>query len=194
MFVDQVALLALSALSALTLVSAQANSNSTFTIDPDLVDPLKRSTWCNGQQDSCNTLCGSPLVNNCDTKTLDFECECAGNGFPDMNKFENTIPWFVCEELQANCITANENNAAGQKNCTATFQDNCGTESVQDHKGEGVVSATTSASSSATPQPTATTEPETSTSSGAASAPTAYVHHIGNGAAAVALGLLAYAL
>lgn len=98
MFVDQVALLALSALSALTLVSAQANSNSTFTIDPDLVDPLKRctppslprliihvskihtwpddanyanpATWCNGQQDSCNTLCGSPLVNNCDTVRL----------------------------------------------------------------------------------------------------------------------------
>ncbi|KAI0486327.1 hypothetical protein F4859DRAFT_511321 [Xylaria cf. heliscus] len=193
MFANQVALLAL---SALTLVSAQANSNSTFKIDPDSVDSLQRSTWCNGQQDSCNTLCGSVLVNNCDTKTLDFECECAGNSFPDMNKFENTIPWFVCEQLQANCITANEMNAAGQKNCTTTFQDNCGTENVQDHKGEGAAVSTTASSSSAsaTPQATTTTGPETSSSSAAASAPTAYVHHLGNGAAAVALGLLAYAL
>ncbi|KAI0450615.1 hypothetical protein F5B21DRAFT_490322 [Xylaria acuta] len=192
MFADQAALLAL---SVLTLVSAQANSNSTFKLDnPDKVAPFQRSTWCGGQQDSCNTLCGSVLINNCDTKTLDFECECAGNSYPDMNKFENTIPWFVCEQLQADCITANENNANGQKNCTATFQDNCGTEDVEDHKGEGAASATTSSSTSAAPQPTTTTEPETSSSSAAASAPTAYVHHIGNGAAAVALGLLAYAL
>ncbi|KAI0547477.1 hypothetical protein F4679DRAFT_586527 [Xylaria curta] len=192
MFVGQVALLAL---STLTLVSAQANSNSTFKIDPSQVDPLMRSTWCGGQQDSCNTLCGSVVVNNCDTDTLDFECECAGNSFPDLNKFMNTIPWYVCEQLQANCITANENNAAGQKNCTTTFQDNCGTESVQDHKGEGAATTTTSSSTSAASQPTATTAgPQSSSSSAAASAPTAYVHHIGNGAAAVALGLLAYAL
>ncbi|TRX97769.1 hypothetical protein FHL15_001524 [Xylaria flabelliformis] len=193
MFVGQVALLALSTLS---LVSAQANSNSTFKLDPSQVDPLQRSTWCSGQQDSCNTLCGSVIVNNCDTTTLDFECECAGNSYPDLNKFMNTIPWYVCEQLQANCITANENNAAGQKNCTTTFQDNCGTESVQDHKGEGAATTTTTSSStSAGSQPTTTTTgPQSSSSSAAASAPTAYAHHIGNGAAAVALGLLAYAL
>lgn len=38
---DRAALLALSAVS---LVSAQANSNSTFKIDPSEVDPIDRST------------------------------------------------------------------------------------------------------------------------------------------------------
>ncbi|KAI0203952.1 hypothetical protein F4808DRAFT_416386 [Astrocystis sublimbata] len=191
MFADRVALLAL---SAFTLVSAQANSNSTWTVDPESVDPLMKSQWCGSQSNVCNTLCGTALVNNCDTDSLDFKCECAGNGYPDMNKFMNTVPWFVCTKLNDDCITKNENNANGQKNCTATFHDKCGTENAQDHKGEGAVSVTTSSSSSASATPTPTTEPETSSSQGAAAAPTAFVAHVGNGAAAVALGLLAYAL
>ncbi|KAI1114766.1 hypothetical protein F5Y14DRAFT_461152 [Nemania sp. NC0429] len=193
MLADQAALLAL---SALTLVSAQANSNSTFKIPPNQVDPLKQSMWCNAQQDSCNTLCGSVIVNDCDPPTLDFVCECEGESFPDMNKFENTIPWFVCELYQANCIATNAGNLAGQKNCTATYQDNCGTESVEDHKGEGAATPTptpSSSSSSVAPQSTSA-PPASSTSSGAAAVATPHIHHIGNGAAAVALGLLAYAL
>ncbi|KAI1434560.1 hypothetical protein GGR50DRAFT_662320 [Xylaria sp. CBS 124048] len=193
MFVNRAALVAL---SGFTLVSAQANSNSTFKIDPSQVDPLDQSTWCGAQTDSCNTLCGSVLVNNCSPTTLDFECECAGQAFPDMNKFENTMPWFVCMRLQDNCIVANQNDAAGQKNCTATFKDNCGTESVQDHQGQGAVLPTTSSSAPASTQPAATASAAatSSTSSGAASAPTAHMRHFGNGAAAAAIGLLAYAL
>ncbi|KAI1188874.1 hypothetical protein F5B17DRAFT_241603 [Nemania serpens] len=193
MFADQAALLAL---SALTLVSAQANSNSTFKIDPNQVDPLQQSMWCNAQQDSCNTLCGSVLINDCTPSTLDFVCECAGQSYPDMNKFENTIPWFVCELLQKNCIATNAGNLAGQKNCTATYQDNCGSENVQDHQGEGAATPTptpSSISSTVAPQSTSA-PPATSTSSAAATVPTPYIQNIGNGAAAVAMGLLAYAL
>ncbi|KAJ3578975.1 hypothetical protein NPX13_g1590 [Xylaria arbuscula] len=166
MFADRVALIALSTLS---LVSAQANSNSTFTIDPDEVTPLEHSNWCTAQTNSCNTLCGTVLQNNCDL--------------------------FVCTKLQDNCIEANVGNANGQKNCTATYGDKCGTEDVNDHKGEGAATVTTS--SSATAEPTST---ESSTASSLTSssmdgaAPTAHAQFIGNGAAAVALGLLAYAL
>ncbi|TGJ83978.1 hypothetical protein E0Z10_g4758 [Xylaria hypoxylon] len=189
MFADQVALFALSTLS---LVSAQANSNSTFKIDPSEVTALQQSNWCNAQQSSCSTLCGSVLRNDCETDTLDFLCECSGETYPDMNKFKNTIPWFVCTELQDDCTAENAGNAAGQKNCTATFGDNCGTEDVQDHQGEGAATVTTSSSTSAQSTPTPTAAPSSSTSEGAA--PTAHIKHIGNGAAAVALGLLAYAL
>ncbi|GAP83376.1 putative pci domain-containing protein [Rosellinia necatrix] len=191
MFADQIALLAL---SSLTLVSAQANSNSTFKIDPSTVEPLQQSMWCGAQQDSCNTLCGTAIVNNCTPETLDFMCECTGGNVPDMNLYLNTIPWFVCDKLQTDCTVAHEGDAAGQKNCTATYKDNCGTENVQDHKGEGAASATTSASTSAGPEPTTSTTPETTSSSAGAAAATAHIQHIGNGAAAVALGLLAYAL
>ncbi|KAI0869401.1 hypothetical protein GGS24DRAFT_165352 [Hypoxylon argillaceum] len=190
MFADHAALLAL---SALTLVSAQANSNSTFKINPSEVSTLDQSTWCNAQQNSCDTLCGTAIINDCTPSTLDFVCECTGNNYPDMNVFENTIPWFVCEQLQGDCLATEAGNLAGQKNCTATYGDKCGTENVNDHQGEGAASTTTSTSSSATAQAT-TTQPATSSSSGAAAVPTPHIHHIGNGAAAVALGLLAYAL
>ncbi|RWA13758.1 hypothetical protein EKO27_g1355 [Xylaria grammica] len=152
--------IALAALSAVSLVSAQANSNSTFTIDPSSITTLQ-------------------------------QCE----AYPDMNKFQNTIPWFVCTKLQNDCTAENAGDANAQKNCTATYGDKCGTEDVNDHKGEGAVSATTTSSStSAGSQATSTTSaaPSSSTSEGAA--PTAHIKHIGNGAAAVALGLLAYAL
>ncbi|KAI0910760.1 hypothetical protein F4823DRAFT_346154 [Ustulina deusta] len=191
MFADRVALLALSTLS---LVSAQANSNSTFTINPSEVTPLEQSNWCNAQQNSCNTLCGTVLRNDCDPSTLDFSCECVGGTYPDMNEFENTIPWFVCTKLQDDCTADNAGNAAGQKNCTATFGDKCGTENVSDHQGEGAATTTTSSSASATPHSTTTAAPSSSTSEGAATIPTAHIQHLGNGAAAIALGLLAYAL
>ncbi|KAI8961361.1 hypothetical protein F5Y11DRAFT_326343 [Daldinia sp. FL1419] len=183
-------------LSALTLVSAQANSNSTFKIDPQDVDISDRVAWCQGQQDSCGTICGAVVQNGCSTDTLDFQCVCQGDNEPDMNLYMNTVPWFVCERLQSNCITQNENNAAGQKNCTSTFGDNCGKEDVDKHKGEGSVSSTTSSSSAASGSATATpasSAAPSSSSSEAAAVPT-NIQYLRNGAAAVALGMFAYML
>ncbi|KAK5629996.1 hypothetical protein RRF57_005711 [Xylaria bambusicola] len=101
---------------------------------------------------------------------------------------------FVCTKLQDNCIADNAGNLAGQKNCTATFKDHCGTEDVNDHKGEGAATVTPSSSTSAGPQSTSSTTSAPTTSSSDGAAPTAHVQFIGNGAVAVALGLLAYAL
>ncbi|KAI1382346.1 hypothetical protein F4677DRAFT_23796 [Hypoxylon crocopeplum] len=188
-------LVAFVAFSSLTLVSAQANSNSTFKIDPATVDISDRVSWCQGEQDSCNTICGNAINNDCSIDTLDFTCVCPGGNAPDMNVYMNAMPWFVCERLQSDCITQTENNAAGQRNCTSTYGDNCGTESVADHAGEGA-SSTTSSSSSASPSGTATgasTSAVPTSSSQAAAVPT-NIQHIGNGAAAVAVGLFAYML
>ncbi|KAI1780138.1 hypothetical protein F4818DRAFT_437427 [Hypoxylon cercidicola] len=183
------------ALSALTLVSAQANSNSTFTIDPNQVDLSDRVSWCQGETDSCNTVCGTAIDNNCSPTTLDFTCVCQGDNEPDMNVYQNAMPWFVCERLQQNCITTTENNAAGQRNCTATFGDKCGTEDVNDHAGEGAASSTTTTSSaSSTGTAAAETSTSVSTSSSLAAAVPTSVQYLGNGAAAAALGLFAYML
>ncbi|CAJ2501418.1 Uu.00g042710.m01.CDS01 [Anthostomella pinea] len=183
------------ALSALTLVSAQANSNSTFKIDPSNVTASDQINWCIAEQNSCSTLCGTIEVNNCVEDTLDFECECEGGNFPDMNLYKNTMPWNVCTRLQQNCIIQFQNDAAGQKNCTATYGDKCGTEDVADHAGEGSASTSTmSASSSGTAAATSTASTTSSSSTGAAAMPTAHMQYFGNGAAAVAVGLLAYAL
>ncbi|KAI1414816.1 hypothetical protein F5Y13DRAFT_197347 [Hypoxylon sp. FL1857] len=183
---------AIVALSALTLVSAQANSNSTFKIDPSTVDISDRVTWCQGETDSCTTLCGTAIDNSCSTDTLDFQCTCQGGNSPDMNLYQNTVPWYVCERLQQNCIVQFENNAAGQRNCTQTYGDKCGTEQVEDHAGQGATggtssSSTVSASGSATAAASNTAAPSSS-SSEAAAVPT-NVQYLGNGAAAVAVGL-----
>ncbi|KAI1383357.1 uncharacterized protein F4822DRAFT_75171 [Hypoxylon trugodes] len=182
------------ALCAVTLVSAQANSNSTFKIDPDSVDISKKVTWCQGQQDSCGTLCGTAITNDCSVDTLDFKCVCQGNNSPDLNLYENTMPWFVCEQNQDNCIQQTENNAAGQKNCTSTFSDHCGKESVADHAGEGSVSTTTSSSSAPSGSATAASSSAAPSSTSSAGAVPTHVQYIGNGAAAVAVGLFAYML
>ncbi|KAI1761183.1 hypothetical protein GGR53DRAFT_39117 [Hypoxylon sp. FL1150] len=183
------------ALSALTLVSAQANSNSSFTIDPTTVDLSDRISWCQGETDSCSTICGDVVENDCSTDTLDFTCVCSGGNEPNMNLYENAMPWFVCERLQQNCITATENDAAGQKNCTETYGDKCATENVADHAGEGASSSTTT-SSSATSTGTASAAASSgvSTSSSLAAAVPTSVQYLGNGAAAAALGLFAYML
>ncbi|KAI0395135.1 hypothetical protein F5Y17DRAFT_225813 [Xylariaceae sp. FL0594] len=200
MFAARVALVALSAVG---FVSAQSNSNSTFKIDPATVNDLDKSIWCNGQQDSCQTLCGSVAnlkKNDCDTSlqvTLNFVCECVGDNYPDMNKYTNTMPYYVCQRLFNNCIVAHENDAAGQKNCTSTYMDHCGTESVELHQGEGAILPTTTTSSSVIPTtaaPTTAAHTSTTSSSKGAAAPTAHVQVLGNGAAAVALGVLAYVL
>ncbi|KAI4864808.1 hypothetical protein F4820DRAFT_325408 [Hypoxylon rubiginosum] len=183
------------ALSALNLVSAQANSNSSFTINPSLVDLTDRISWCQGETDSCNTICGTVINEDCSTDTLDFQCVCQGGNEPDMNLYQNAMPWFVCERLQQNCITSTENNAAGQKNCTATFGDKCGTENVADHAGEGGSSPTTTTSSaSSTGTAAAETGSGVSTSSSLGAAVPTSVQYLGNGAAAAALGLFAYML
>ncbi|KAI0016082.1 hypothetical protein F4780DRAFT_761042 [Xylariomycetidae sp. FL0641] len=190
----------LAALSALSLVSAQSDSNSTFTIDPEKVDIADRVAWCNAQQNSCTTLCGAVESNDCSVDDLNFKCTCANGNSPDMNEYMNTMPWFVCEKLQDNCITANENDAAGQKNCTSTYQDHCGTEKVTDHQGEAGASDDSSSTSSSTATPTggsdgaSSTAATSSTATPGAAVPTAHLNLLGNGVAVAAAGLFAYAL
>ncbi|KAI0842268.1 putative amidoligase enzyme-domain-containing protein [Hypoxylon sp. FL0890] len=199
---------ALVALSAFTLVSAQANSNSTFTIDPTTVDISDRVAWCQGETDSCSTLCGTAIDNSCSTDTLDFQCTCQGGNSPNMNLYENTMPWvryislasslvlifkyrslflplaqFVCERLQQNCIVQFENDAAGQKNCTSTYGDKCGTEQVEDHAGQGATggtSSSSSASASGSATAAASNSAAASTSSSQAAAVPTNVQYLGN--------------
>ncbi|KAH9908943.1 hypothetical protein F4778DRAFT_205186 [Xylariomycetidae sp. FL2044] len=187
---------ALFALSAFTLVSAQSDSNSTFKLpDPttDEVTASERVDWCTGQQNACNTLCGTPVRNDCTLEDLNFVCECSGNSFPDMNLYMNTIPWYVCEELQSECIQQTVGDANAQKNCTETYADNCGTENVADHAGEGAATQSTTSSTTSTPTAASGSTSSPSSTSDSAAVPT-HVHNIGSGAAMAAAGLFVYLL
>lgn len=59
--------IAFTALTALSLVSAQANSNSSFVLpDPSEVNLGTRGTWCTAQQTACGDLCEQVKNENCD--------------------------------------------------------------------------------------------------------------------------------
>ncbi|EON97287.1 putative pci domain-containing protein [Phaeoacremonium minimum UCRPA7] len=157
------------ALSALTAVSAQ-----NFTIDPNEVDLTTRASWCSGEFSTCDTLC-------------------------DKDASENRCEPFICQQAFSDCNLANAGNAAGQRNCTTTIKDKCGTLDIADYTA---TPSTTSAaaSSSATGQTSSTASASgtgasaaATSSSTAAAAPT-NIHLIGNGAAAMAVGVFAYLL
>ena len=102
---------------------------------------------------------------------------------------------FTCQEAFSECIQANANDAQGQKNCTDNIQSKCGT--LDPNKAVISSGSTTSAAPSGSTTPTGTGA--TGTNSAAATptssknaGPTAAV--LGNGAAVLAMGVLAAAL
>ncbi|KAJ0121708.1 pci domain-containing protein [Diaporthe amygdali] len=179
-----------SALSAL-LVSAQ---NSTFSIDPTEVTATLRAQWCSAQTSTCNTLCDSnPNDNSCEVDSLDFSCTCQNGSAPGLQYYTQTIDTFVCQQAFTDCNEANVGNAKGQENCTTSIQDHCGTLDPADYSatpsstGSSTASATSGSSSSTASSGSA------SSSSSQAAAPT-NIQHLGTGALAAGMGVLAYLL
>ncbi|KAL1868708.1 hypothetical protein Daus18300_005842 [Diaporthe australafricana] len=184
-----------SALSAL-LVSAQ---NSTFSIDPSEVTATLRAQWCSAQTSTCNTLCDSnPQDNSCAVDTLDVSCTCQNGSAPGLQYYTQTVDTFVCQQAFQDCNEANVGNAKGQENCTTTIQDNCGTLDPASYSATPTESGSSS-SASATSGSASSSSTADSSSSGASSsssqaaAPT-NIQHLGTGALAAGMGVLAYLL
>ncbi|RYP21848.1 hypothetical protein DL767_009167 [Monosporascus sp. MG133] len=190
--------IAFTALTALSLVSAQAQSNSTFTLpNPNEVDLGLRATWCRSQRTACSNLCQRATANDCNVQTLDFSCVCSNGESPDFNEYRDTIPFYVCKQLFEDCIASNPDDARAQENCTTTYDDNCGTEDSADAAQIDAQTSTSSATSSATAPPetsSAGSEEATTTSDSGAMPTNMPIQHIGNGIAAVAVGVFAYML
>ncbi|KAK7739960.1 hypothetical protein SLS53_005554 [Cytospora paraplurivora] len=178
---------AVAALSAL-LVAAE---NSTFSIDPSEVKLTTRASWCQGQTSTCSILCDSnPVDNSCDVNTLDFECTCTNGSAPGLQYYTQTI-----DTAYDDCISANVGDSTGQKNCTTSIQDNCGTLDPSDYTATTTTSsaaASTAAATSAATASSASTVASTTSSQAAAAATN--LQHIGTGAFAVGMGALAYLL
>ncbi|KAF7515287.1 hypothetical protein G7054_g14654 [Neopestalotiopsis clavispora] len=191
---------AVAALSVLTVVSA---GNSTFSIDVDSVTLSTRATrystnkltnthlfisaaWCTSEKNVCGQIC-STSENSCEPTTLDYSCTCSDGTEPDMNEYQDSLPY----QAFSDCISENTGSASGQKNCTTTISDECGT------KVAGSSSTTTTAaasSSSGTSAATAASSSVSSSSTSQAGAMPTGIQHLPNGAIAVAAGLLAMAL
>ncbi|KAK1769402.1 hypothetical protein QBC33DRAFT_512921 [Phialemonium atrogriseum] len=192
MLLPQKLALALSSLSALTLVAAQ---KSNFTINPDAVPIGTRSSWCLAEINTCGTLCaGNPASNDCDTTDLTFHCTCQNNSSPGLQYYTGTMPTFVCQQAFQDCIAQNVGDKSGQDKCTSDIQKQCGT--LDPNKAETGNSAPSSSSSSSSHSASATSA-GTATETGGASAPSSTATNaapkiaalVGNSVAGVAAGL-----
>lgn len=184
------------AASALTLVSGSSTSN--FSITASNVELTTRADWCTSQTNVCTEVCSSSSAksNTCSPDDLTYNCTCTDGTDPDMNEYLDSLPYYICEEAADECIKANVGDSTGQSNCTKSIRDNCGT------KTAGASTATTTSAASSSGTGTAATGSATSsaktttatTSSSTAGAMPTSIQFIGNGAAAVAVGLFAYML
>lgn len=121
--------------AAVSFLLAIAGLASAQSINPDSVDIATRRQWCQSQKSSCPLLClqypgnsASTSANDCDPKTLVFNCVCAVNGLsPNASEYSQTIPYFTCTEWGNQCVTACGQNSACASSCRA---DNpCGAQS-----------------------------------------------------------------
>ncbi|EFY89763.1 PCI domain-containing protein [Metarhizium acridum CQMa 102] len=168
------------AFAALAIASAQAQTPTTnynytseldMTIDPNTVIPTLRATWCQGQINTCRLLCNDDAsVNDCTVSTLKWNCTCTSNSStPGIQYYQQTMPFYICQELFSQCITT---NAAG---------------------GGGVASSSTATTGASQPSKTSGSSTQvTSTSSKGLAGPT--LAPVGNGAFVAAMGLMAYLL
>ncbi|KAL2866766.1 uncharacterized protein BJX67DRAFT_127281 [Aspergillus lucknowensis] len=104
----------------LTLVAPILAANYTFPpgFNLGLVDDQKKASWCLGQRNACPEICGgSARDNRCDAQTLDFTCTCSNGTDADVALYEDTIPFYVCQENYGQCINLSTTQD-GDDECT----------------------------------------------------------------------------
>ncbi|TGO29838.1 hypothetical protein BPAE_0010g00220 [Botrytis paeoniae] len=119
----------LSLVAQFAMVVIGTSSICQTQIDPRSIDAATRSQWCTLQINTCGTLCGGVTdENTCDITSLCYSCTCTSNSSsPALQLYTSTIPFFVCEQTYSECIAAGEDDAAAQKACRDTEEQNCGT-------------------------------------------------------------------
>ncbi|KAE9987100.1 hypothetical protein EG328_003882 [Venturia inaequalis] len=127
-------------------------------IDPTSVTLALRTSWCSSQTSQCPLLCSqvtanhktSTTSNTCDPKTLTYSCTCSGGITPNASEYSQTIPYFICTQVNENCVKAcgTGNNACS----SACRQDNpCGAQNpTVANTSSSTATSTSGASGSAT--------------------------------------------
>ncbi|KAF2099889.1 hypothetical protein NA57DRAFT_75392 [Rhizodiscina lignyota] len=98
--------------TVLPIISALTGLSLAQSIDPSSIDLDIRQQWCTAQQTSCPLLClqypgdnAATTANDCDAKTLDFDCVCWNGQSPNASQYSQTIPYFECTEFANQCVT-----------------------------------------------------------------------------------------
>ncbi|EED21714.1 conserved hypothetical protein [Talaromyces stipitatus ATCC 10500] len=132
--------------------------------------------WCQGERNTCPQVCGgSASANDCDSTTLNFDCTCSNGTTPDLNPYENTIPFYVCQENYKQCIQNNPNDLDAQKQCKANAT--CGTIILDAASSTSAAPSTTSAVSTAAATTIATTTSAASATKASGTAASATTSH-----------------
>jgi cytoskeletal protein RodZ len=135
---------------------------------------------------------------------LTYSCICGTGSTPDLARYKNTLPDYICQANFAACIKAHPDDAVGQGKCKTDIQANCGTLDVANFtstpasstsKSSAAAVATTAAATTAAASPTVNAQVTTTsaapsaTKSSAAGVALAAGNQVG--AAVMAAGLLA---
>ncbi|KAI9370487.1 hypothetical protein BJX61DRAFT_544568 [Aspergillus egyptiacus] len=135
-------------LSLAAQVLAQSNWTLPAGFDLNQVDSQTKSAWCLGQRNACPKICGgSASINRCDDDTLDFDCTCSNGTAASVELYKETVPFYVCEENFAQCISRS-NSLDGDEECKAG-REQCGSLNAS-------APSTTSTSTTSTTLPTET--------------------------------------
>jgi hypothetical protein len=145
-------LLALAALSA---------AQEQYHIDPESVKGPTSDYWCTQQKSQCPIICSmqpgvktqNTIENECYPESLTYSCICEDNSTPNITKYTQTLPYFICTEWGNQCV-----KDCGQDN---TCSDKCRSEhpcGAQDPFKPNATASRTPSSSS--PSQTTTDNPD----------------------------------
>ncbi|EEQ91848.2 uncharacterized protein BDCG_06968 [Blastomyces dermatitidis ER-3] len=88
------------------------------SFNPDSVSKEQKLAWCDAQTAACPSVCKSfASVNRCSVSDLTYTCTCGDGSTPDLTKYKNTIPFFLCTETYAQCIENHPDDLSGQRAC-----------------------------------------------------------------------------
>ncbi|PMD46514.1 hypothetical protein L207DRAFT_629049 [Hyaloscypha variabilis F] len=173
----------LTALVQWLLVSNVVDAQSSFNASQ--IALATRQAWCASELNTCTLICESAgsqvndVDNTCNTSTLDYVCSCLNGFSPDVGRYTNTMPNFICDYVFSNCIANSPNDAASQATCQSEAETFCagfGSATVVSTFGSGQsvtifqAGVATSSSSSGSTSASLTTTTGSSSSSSSSSA------------------------
>ncbi|EPS25950.1 hypothetical protein POX_c04325 [Penicillium oxalicum] len=147
-------------LSAFAATALAQSSTYSYTFPQGfnlgLVDSSTKSSWCEGQRNTCPQICGGAASQNtCIDATLQFNCVCVDGSQPNVTAYQTTIPFYVCNAYIGQCLANNAGQLDAQEACKEV---QCGNKNATDSSSSSSSSSssTTAASSSASSESTGT--------------------------------------
>lgn len=164
--------------------STNYSTSGAIAINPDSVDYTTRQAWCRAEINSCGQICNDYSSNTCDATSLNYTCVCSDITTPNISSYEQTLPFYICEQWIIDCVAAHPNDLDGQTECQALT---CGTKNASSAATtSSSASSSTSSAASSSSAAASTTAAGAATSGSSTASSTASATASG---AAVALGL-----